>query len=419
MAISREFRGVGVVDLTSSGWAASGSYTRMTIHSLARTCPASGVRLTVLSSRDPAALRLPEGAEHLPLPPPAHLPGERLVRRLLKAQVKDRPFPGEGRLRRMLRLSDASDLFHLARQEGVSVVLPLWDVPPRPAGVATLGWIPDFQHAFLPQYFPESNLRRRHQTDDRLARWATIVMLSSRNALEHFRERYPGFESKARVVSFPSLFAFEPPPHDPPRAPREFGLPEKFALVCNQFWGHKNHVAVVHAVGRLRRRGLTIPIVMTGLPLDDRDPRNATISEVLQEVARQNVSGQVVILGQVEYRALVDLLRSAAVVIQPSRFEGWSTTVQDARALGRPVLCSDLPVHREQAPDALGFFGCDEPEHLADLLAAHWDMLAPGPDLDREQWALQRERNFAARHGSGLLDICREAYQLASTPGAA
>ena len=407
--------GIGVVDLTSAGWAASGSYTRMTIHSLARVCPAAGVRLAVLSGRAPDTLRLPPGAEHVPLPPPGHLPGERWARRLLNAPAKERALPGEGRLRRWLRLPDPSDVFRAVRRHGLSVLLPLWDVPPRPVGVATLGWIPDFQHAFLPQYYPARELHSRQQVDDRLALWSTLVLLSSRNALEHFRQRHPEARDRARVVSFPSLFAFEPPPAAEPRVGPEFHLPEKFALVCNQFWAHKNHVTVVRAAALLRRRGLTIPVVMTGLPLDTRDRSNATVSTVLQEMAREGVAGQVVVLGQVEFRALVDLLRTASVVIQPSRFEGWSTTVQDARALGRPVLCSDLPVHREQAPDALGFFGCDDPDALADLLAAHWDALSPGPDPDRERQALDRERDFAARHGAGLLAICSEACRLAAS----
>jgi hypothetical protein len=94
-------------------------------------------------------------------------------------------------------------------------------------------------------------------------------------------------------------------------------------------------------------------------------------------------------------------------VIQPSRFEGWSTSVQDGRALGRPVICSDLPVHREQAPDALGHFGCDDPKALADILERAWPGLSPGPNVDRERAALADHQAFAATHGTALLDLCR------------
>ena len=115
------------------------------------------------------------------------------------------------------------------------------------------------------------------------------------------------------------------------------------------------------------------------------------------------------ILGLVTASDLLSLMRTAAVVIQPSRFEGWSTTVQDAKALGRPLLCSDIPVHREQAPEALGFFPCDRPDILGDLLVSHWPALEPGPCSASEERALSKERDFAREHGRRLLKICQEA----------
>jgi glycosyltransferase involved in cell wall biosynthesis len=102
-------------------------------------------------------------------------------------------------------------------------------------------------------------------------------------------------------------------------------------------------------------------------------------------------------------------MRAAALIIQPSRFEGWSTVVQDAKALGRPLICSDIPVHREQAPGALGWFPCDAPDVLADLIASHWDGLNPGPDMLRERKAMLVEQEFAAQHGRVLLGLCRDA----------
>src|SRR5712692_9628701 len=109
---------------------------------------------------------------------------------------------------------------------------------------------------------------------------------------------------------------------------------------------------------------------MTGLPVDHRDRSNSNLSSLLQAIASAGLNGQITILGQVSYADLVNLMRTAALVIQPSRFEGWSTIVQDAKALGRPLICSDIAVHREQASSALGSFPCDKPEVLASLLAS-------------------------------------------------
>jgi glycosyltransferase involved in cell wall biosynthesis len=95
---------------------------------------------------------------------------------------------------------------------------------------------------------------------------------------------------------------------------------------------------------------------------------------------------------------LVQLARGALAVVQPSQFEGWSTIVELARSLGRPVLLSDLAVHREQLP-AGPFFARHSAEALAEALAGLWQRLRPGPDLAAEavgrRDAEERCRSFA------------------------
>jgi glycosyltransferase involved in cell wall biosynthesis len=166
---------------------------------------------------------------------------------------------------------------------------------------------------------------------------------------------------------------------------------------------------VIEAVALLKSRGMRLPVVMTGQPSDFRDPQNRALSELLQRIAEAELAGQVTVLGQVAYGELIALMRAAAVMVQPSQSEGWSTVVQDGKALGRPLICSGIATHREQAPEALGFFECDRAGDLADLLERHWESLMPGPDLTREAECLAREQEFARQHGRKLLRICEEA----------
>ncbi len=268
-------------------------------------------------------------------------------------------------------------------------------------------WIPDFQHKHLPEQFSAEDKRERDKSHALCGRLGDAILCSSQASWDDFVRFHPRHAGKARVQRFPSLYAFVPPPEKPGDAVRRYHLPQKFALVANQFWAHKNHRVVVEAVALLAARGVRVPVAFTGLPADYRDPENANVSALLQAIAREGLAGQVVPLGLVPKADLTDLLRATAVVIQPSRFEGWSTSVQDARALGRPVICSDLPVHREQAPDALGHFGCDDPKALADILERSWPGLSPGPNVDRERAALADHQAFAATHGTALLDLCR------------
>jgi glycosyltransferase involved in cell wall biosynthesis len=341
-----------------------------------------------------------------------YLPAERQLRKLFGIKEKSRALRGEARLRKLLRLRGDSDLFGLAQHNSINVLLPLLDLPPWRIVPSTIGWIPDFQHLHLPQFFGDSDLKKRNITYRRLAEKATVVMLSSNAAHDDFATFVPDLADKGRVVPFPSLLAFEELADDPVTTRNKFNLPEKFALVANQFWAHKNHALVVEALARLHRKGVSIPVVMTGLPSDHRDPANKNFSSLLQAIASAGLNHDVIILGLVPYVDLINLMRTAALIIQPSRFEGWSTVVQDAVALGRPLLCSDIAVHREQVPGALGFFPTDDAAVLADLLEAHWNDLQPGPDYSLEQRSLAAEREFSTRHGQSLLKLCAETATL-------
>ena len=404
-------RRIGVVDQASAGWTAAGIYSRMMLRSLDSVCDRASIKLSFLSAGDRDSGDQSIKAERIQLAPAHYLPGERRIRRSLGLGEKSQSLRGEARLRKLLRLADKSDPFSVARKNGIDVLLPLLDVPSWEVSAKLIGWIPDLQHVYLPEFFSETELQQRNATIQRLTERAALIMLSSNAARDDFLKFAPKGEKKARVLSFPSLVAFEPLSEGPESSRSKFNLPEKFALVANQFWAHKNHRSVVSAAAELRERGITVPIVMTGLPVDHRDRANSNFSSLLQAIASAGLNSQITILGQVSYADLVNLMRTATVILQPSRFEGWSTIVQDAKALGRPVVCSDIAVHREQAPAALGFFPCDEPGMLANLLAEHWGNLEPGPNKGAEASALLTEREFARRHAESLLKLCEEACQ--------
>jgi hypothetical protein len=84
--------------------------------------------------------------------------------------------------------------------------------------------------------------------------------------------------------------------------------------------------------------------------------------------------------------------------------------VQDALAVGVPVICSDLPVHREQAPLGARFDPSDHEALAAEIAAAaSADLPAGGAArAERERKALDAEREFAVRHGELLWSVLAE-----------
>ena len=398
---------IGVTSLVQANWLAGKSFTDVVLGGLAGAANPKQEKIFLITSEefpDP-----PPGVEVLRVLPVDLSIAGKVRRASLRARDRHPTIPGEWRFRERARLFEPSNPIHVARLAGIDVVIPTTSMLSPGVDVRRVGWIADFQHKFLPELFSSVEIAGRDEEFRELAFHADRLVLSSRTVQRHFAQFYPDQAHKSRVASFPSVFAFNRPKDAPQPIVAKYRLPEKFALVINQFWTHKNHRVVVEAAAICAAQGARIPIVMVGGLADYRDPNSSVVSDLLQRMVIGDVWAHTFVLGKVPFSDLVGLLRAAAVVVQPSRFEGWSTTVQDAKALGRPVLCSDIEVHREQAPDAVGFFDCDRPDELAKLLLKNWSELAAGPDVAREASALTEAEAMAVKYGKLLVRTCREA----------
>ena len=150
----------------------------------------------------------------------------------------------------------------------------------------------------------------------------------------------------------------------------KYNLPERFAYLPNQFWTHKNHALVVDALAKLKADGgldQTMPVVLTGRTDDPRNPKH--FDELMARVKDAGVEQHFRYLGLIPYDDVFGLAGSCDTMINPSVFEGWSTTVEEAKGLGCRLLLSDITIHREQAPDAT-FFNPKDARALAARLVA-------------------------------------------------
>lgn len=55
--------------------------------------------------------------------------------------------------------------------------------------------------------------------------------------------------------------------------------------------------------------------------------------------------------GGVAYADVYALMRFSVRVINPSLFEGWSSAVEECKSVGKRLVLSGIPVHREQAAE--------------------------------------------------------------------
>jgi glycosyltransferase involved in cell wall biosynthesis len=239
------------------------------------------------------------------------------------------------------------------------------------APVPALAWIPDLQHRHLPALFSRRAWLRRDIGFQVLISTGRRIMLSSEDARSDFARFYRCDPARVCVVRFAV-----PPPEvvagaleDAQAVARGYGLPETFFYLPNQFWAHKNHTLVVEALARLRATRPDIVVACSGETADPRDP--GYFQRLSLRIEAAGLGERLRILGVIPRAHVLALMRGAAALINPSRFEGWSTTVEEAKAMGTPMILSALNVHREQAAGLPGtlFFDPSSPDALAMALA--------------------------------------------------
>lgn len=275
-------------------------------------------------------------------------------------------------------------------------------------GMRLLGWIPDFQHIHYPEYFSRKELRLRDRTFNNIVTLSSRVLLSSHSARDDFRSFAPALDEKARIMHFvsqPDRSVWDPALAN--EQDLRYGKHKKYFFLPNQFWKHKNHQVVFQAVRILRDRGRPVTVLCSGSTADYRNRRH---SDELREYLRVNgLEENVCILGMVSSADLFYLMRNSVSVLNPSLFEGWSTTVEEAKSLGKNMVLSDIPVHREQAPPGSVYFDPHNAEQLADILDRKEQEHPGGPDLDLERSAREqlpaRTREFARSYERIVLEF--------------
>ena len=109
-----------------------------------------------------------------------------------------------------------------------------------------------------------------------------------------------------------------------------------------------------------------IKIVFTGRYNDERN--KIYVDELKAFIAKHQLEKNILLTGFISRSEQVNLMKHAKAIIQPSFFEGWSTVVEDAKALNKFLVVSDIQVNREQIKNDVLFFDPKDHLKLADYL---------------------------------------------------
>jgi glycosyltransferase involved in cell wall biosynthesis len=204
--------------------------------------------------------------------------------------------------------------------------------------------------------------RERHFT--RLCRWARGVLVDSEVGKKHVIDSYGLNPVRIHVLpyiapKYPDLSC------DKTGDIRDLDLPQKYLFYPAQFWGHKNHKALVQAAALLKPRIPDLKIVFAG------SEKNG-LAETREKVHALKLSDSIHFLGYVPNDHIPILYRRARALIMPTFFGPTNIPPLEAAAFGCPVAVSDIYGMRQQMGDAALYFDPSSVGEIADVMERLW-----------------------------------------------
>ena len=271
------------------------------------------------------------------------------------------PLPSVGRLarfrvglsywKRALR-RDAPDIFEtfslpLVAAPGCPTLLTIHDLRPVHAGQPFAGRllaVPVLRHA--------------------LAR-ADHVIAVSQTVEAELLAFHPGLAVSTIYNGVDSASFAAPDPAAIEEAGRRYRLPDRFALAVGHLEPRKNLPMLIDAIAQLRERGQGRPLVIVGRDGGQR-------AEILARIAGRRVGPLVTVIEDAGDDLVRALYALCALVVVPSRYEGFGIALIEAMAAARPLVTSDIPVFRELTQGMGHYFPPGDSSAAADAIDRVW-----------------------------------------------
>lgn len=280
----------------------------------------------------------------------------------------ERALSGTGAILHLIDLGPRA-LARATEKLRLDAVLPAM-VPQPTNNPPWVGYLYDFQHKHLPQFFSPEECARRDVAFGRMLDCAPAVIVNAQSVVRDIERFFPNHRARVFVLPFspaPGSGAFSVNVDD---ACRRHGVCRPYFIICNQFWKHKDHGTAFKAFATLVQQHPGLSLVCTGATGDHRFPGH--FEELMREARLDGVADRIHSLGLIPKLDQLALMRGAIALIQPTLFEGGpgGGAVYDAVGLGQRSIVSDIPVNTEIDDPMVTFFKVGDAESLTAAMEA-------------------------------------------------
>jgi len=228
-------------------------------------------------------------------------------------------------------------------------------------------WIPDFQYLHFPNFFSLKYKILKKINLQIYKNHAYKILLSSNEAKKDLKKVCNISSNKILV----NRFIFNLPKYNELKnfsyLKKKYSLKKNFFYLPNQYWIHKNHHVVIQALKKIKNESnKNIFIYSSGSKEDYRHPQN--FKNLFELVNKYKLHKNYIYLGLIPFIDVLSLIYHSLAVLNPSYFEGWSSTVEQAKAYNKRIILSKIKVHKEQNPKYAYYFEPDDYIKLSRIL---------------------------------------------------
>tara|TARA_B100001057_G_scaffold103862_1_gene101305 strand:+ start:389 stop:1570 length:1182 start_codon:yes stop_codon:yes gene_type:complete len=245
--------------------------------------------------------------------------------------------------------------------------------------IKCLSWIADFQYLHYPEFFKFKTRILRNFNIFLCSLHSQKILLSSYDAQKDLKS----LSKKAYSKSAVSQFYFKSPKKNELFSlnflKKKFHTGDKFFYLPNQYWSHKNHIVVLKALKYLKSKNINLKVISTG---NKNDHRNSSYyDETISYINKNNLAVNYKYIGLVSYSEVLSLIYHSVALINPSKFEGRHSSLEQARSIGKQCILSNISIHKEQAVPNSYYFNLENFMQLSKLMNKLWNNYSPKNNL--------------------------------------
>lgn len=297
-----------------------------------------------------------------------------------------------------------SRYFHPTLREIVKLECNLWIFPCQDfysyqVDVNSITAIHDLMHRY--EKFPEitegGEYQRRERLFSNISRYSSAILVDSECGRDQVADIYNVDNLKIFALPYVApryIFQEKPLNFD-----SLYQLPKKYLFYPAQFWYHKNHINLCHALAKVKEHHADIHLILVGSKKNGYEKVFSLIDEL-------GLTINVTHLGYVEDKYIPVLYKRARALVMPTFFGPTNIPPLEAFALGCPVAISEIYGMRDQCKDAALYFNPLSIKEIGEAIKSLWeddqlckDLIVNG-HLVYENW---NQKHF----NKGLLNIIR------------